>query len=130
MVSKVAPRILLVLASAVGLAVAPKAEPKPKPVAIVVEHGPALPSGAVVRLRITVEPNPANREMWVAIEASGYAAASFEQLDGTSAPRTRIVEFKGVPDGEYSAYARVIAQHGEMSVSATFTVGAVEEAFQ
>ncbi len=61
-----------------------------KPVSIVVEHGPYLGMHMpTARLRVTVEPNKLNRGLWTAIEADGYAAASYEDLAGASAPKTR-----------------------------------------
>jgi hypothetical protein len=96
---------------------------------ITVEHGPMLPSGATARLRVAIDPRAENRGVWVAIEASGYAAAHYEDLNGANAPRTRWVEFKDLPDGSYTAWVRVIRQHGESSVNAEFTVGAADEEY-
>ena len=103
------------------------ADVKSEPVAVIVEHGPNLPHRATARLRVMVDPSTANRGLWVAIEASGYAAASYQQLEGAQSPRTRWVEFKDLPDGAYTAWVRLIREHGEVSNSAPFSVGAVEE---
>jgi len=86
-----------------------------------------LPSGATARLRVTVEPNASNRGVWMAIEASGYAAASYEDLDGSRAARTRWATFKDLPDGSYTAWIRLIREHGEVSAHSEFTVGAGDE---
>jgi len=103
---------------------------KAEPVSVVVEHGAVLPHKGTARLRITVEPSKANRGLWVAIEASGYAAAHYEELNGDKAPRTRWTEFSDLPDGSYTAWARLLKEHGEVSASATFIVGQDEELFQ
>lgn len=76
------------------------------PVAVTVEHGHIFPEPATIRLRVTVEPAKANRHLWVAIEATGYSTAHYEQLDDAS-PRTRIVEFKDLPGGDYGVFIRV-----------------------
>lgn len=98
-----------------------------KAVAVVVEHGPVLPHDAVARLRVTITPSSHNRGAWVAIEADGYAGAHYEQLDAAS-PKTRWVEFKDLPDGDYTAWVRVMHDQGsDTSVSTPFTVGATIE---
>lgn len=79
--------------------------------AVTVEHGHIFPEPATVRLRVSVEPAPVNRHLWVAIEATGYSAAHYEQLDATS-PRTRIVDFKDLPGGDYGVFIRVQRTRG------------------
>ncbi len=94
----------------------------PPPVVAIHAEGDGLVAPALVRLRVTVAPNKDNRDLWVAIEADGYAAAHYEQLDGAHAPITRWVEFKATPAGAYTAWARVIRARGETSASDTFLV--------
>lgn len=105
------------------------ARAKALPVSVVIEHGPILPHKGTARLRVTVEPQATNRGLWTAIEASGYAAAHYEQIDGASAPKSRWVEFKDLPDGNYTAWIRLLKDHGEISASVTFTVGYDETEF-
>lgn len=105
------------------------AAPKVAPVSVAIEHGTVLPHQGTARLRVTVDPNKANRGLWVAIEASGYAAAHYEQLEGASAPKTRWSEFKDLPDGSYTCWVRLLREHGEVSASVTFIVGQDEELF-
>ena len=100
------------------------------PVAIVVEYGTILPHDATARLRVTIDPQKLNRGLWVAIESTGYASAHYEQLAGAQAPKTRWVEFADLPDGNYTAWARLLKERGETSASATFIVGQGEELFQ
>lgn len=115
--------------AAVGLAVGPKPE-KVAPVAVVIEHGTVLPHQGTARLRVTVDPRSMNRGLWTAIEASGYATAHYEQLEGAKSPKTRWVEFRDLPDGNYTAWVRLLRDHGEVSASLTFIVGQDEELFQ
>lgn len=102
---------------------------KVPPVGVVVEGGRYLSSHATARLRVTVDPQKTNRGLWTAIEATGYATAHYEQLEGAQSARTRWVEFADLPDGEYTAWARVLREHGEQSASAMFQVGAGDEPF-
>jgi len=106
------------------------AEKKTPPVAVVIEHGAVLPHKGTARLRVTVEPNKANRGLWTAIEASGYAAAHYEQLEGDKSPKTRWTEFTDLPDGNYTAWVRLMREHGETSANTAFIVGQDEELFQ
>lgn len=62
---------------------------------------------AYVRLRILVEPDAANRGLYVALVSEGFETSSYEQLEGMDSPRTRWREFKDVPEGEYAAVAVV-----------------------
>lgn len=112
----------------VGLAIGPKPA-KVAPVAVVIEHGTVLPHYGTARLRVTVDPQKANRGLWTAIEASGYAAAHYEQLEGAASPRTRWTTFTDLPDGSYTAWVRLLREHGEQSASVTFIVGHDDEAF-
>lgn len=106
------------------------AKDKIEPVAVAIEHGTVLPHKGTARLRVTVDPQKANRGLWTAIEASGYATAHYEQLEGAQSPKTRWVEFRDLPDGNYTAWVRLLRDHGEVSASVTFIVGQDEEIFQ
>jgi len=103
--------------------------PKVQAVTIAIEHGTVLPHEGTARLRVTVEPNTVNRGLWTAIESEDYASAHYEQIDGASSARTRWVEFPDLPDGSYTAEARLLKDHGEQSARVTFSVGFPEEAF-
>lgn len=58
-------------------------------------------------MKVRVEPDPANRGLYVVLFSHGYETSSFEQLEGAEAPRTRWREFTNVPEGEYDAVAVV-----------------------
>ncbi len=120
--------LFIALSAVIGLVLVvplqrPHAAPTPEPVGVTVESGPNLPHEGTARLRITVTPSAENRGLWRAIESDDYAAASFETLTGATAPRTRWVEFRDLPDGTYTAEARLLRDHGELNAHATFTVG-------
>lgn len=77
------------------------------PVAIVVEGGTVKSEPAYVRLRVRVDPAPANRLLTVSIVSDGFSRASDEQLEGDRSPRSRWVEYHDVPAGSYMAHAMV-----------------------
>lgn len=56
---------------------------------------------ASVRLRIRVEPDPANRALAVGVVGPDFETSSLEQLEGDRAPITRWRTFTNVPAGEY-----------------------------
>lgn len=111
----------LLVACALATTAADKA---PRPVEIKVLYGHVFGHKATVRLRVTVAPHKDNRGLWVAIEAAGYASAHYEELPADRAAHTREVEFKDLPDGAYTAWARLLREHGEPpSARETFLVG-------
>jgi hypothetical protein len=56
---------------------------------------------AYLRVRMTVEPNAANRIVAVVAESDNYFRSSELPLEGENGPRTIFFEFRGVPSGEY-----------------------------
>ena len=76
-------------------------------VRIVIESSLTQFEPAFVRLRIRVEPDPANRALILALISDGFETSSLEQLAGSSAPITRWWQVKGVPAGEYQIVAEV-----------------------
>jgi hypothetical protein len=114
------------LALAILTAIAARSDRIP-PVAVAIEHGPILPHEGTARLRVTVDPQSANRGLWTAIESDGYATAHYEELNGARSPKTRWVSFPDLPDGEYTCWVRLLRDHGEKSASVTFIVGSDAE---
>lgn len=53
----------------------------------------------------TVEPNPDNRALELIADAPGFFRSSEIQLDGANAPRTTLVQLRGLPTGEYAVRA-------------------------
>ena len=60
---------------------------------------------ATVRLRVSVERHPANRALTVALVSDGFERSSLEQIDGMDSPRTRWVNYRDVPAGNYAVIA-------------------------
>lgn len=60
-----------------------------------------------IRLRIRVEPDPANRALAVGIVGPDFETSSLEQLEGDRAPITRWREFKDIPAGDYQVLSEV-----------------------
>ena len=62
---------------------------------------------ATIRIRITVERDPANRALTVALISEGFETSSLEELAGVDAPRTRWITYRDVPSGGYTVLAEV-----------------------
>lgn len=52
-------------------------------------------------IRVSVEPNAANRTVAVAAESDDYFRRSEATLEGDQGPRTVVFEFRSVPGGHY-----------------------------
>jgi hypothetical protein len=52
-------------------------------------------------IRLSIEPNAANRVVTVAAESVDYYRSSEVSLEGEQAPRTVTFEFRSVPGGSY-----------------------------
>lgn len=98
--------VLLLLIGGLWLALAGMANEPPR-VAIAVEGARYQYEPATVRLRVRVERHPENRALTVALISDGFERSSLEQLDGASAPLTRWIEYRDVPQGVYYAFAVV-----------------------
>ena len=77
------------------------------PVEITVEGGRMSLEPAWIRMRVRVERDPANRGLTVSAASEEFFTSSYEELHGATARRTRWVEFKHVPAGEYLLLAIV-----------------------
>jgi hypothetical protein len=64
-------------------------------------------------VRTTIEPDPENRALEIVIDSPEFYRSSLIQLEGDQAPRTSVVEFRGVPGGNYEISARLLGQGGE-----------------
>ncbi len=67
---------------------------------------------ATLRVQVVAERSPQNRAMRIAADSQEYFSSSEVSLEGTDAPRVRIVTFRGVPAGEYELVGEVIGEHG------------------
>lgn len=52
-------------------------------------------------IRVSIEPHADNRVVSVAAESENYYRSSDIALEGDQGPRTVIVEFRSVPEGQY-----------------------------
>jgi hypothetical protein len=57
---------------------------------------------ATLRVQTTIEPDADNRSIEIIAESPEFYRSSAIQLDGESAPKTTIIQFPGLPTGEYS----------------------------
>jgi hypothetical protein len=64
-------------------------------------------------VRATVENNAANRSMEIVAESEDFYRSSEIQLDGQSAPRTTMFEFRSLPPGTYEVRATLYGISGD-----------------
>src|SRR5262245_61438759 len=64
-------------------------------------------------VRTAIEPDQDNRALEIVIDSPNFYRSSLIQLEGDQAPRTSVVEFRGVPGGNYEISARLLGQNGE-----------------
>jgi hypothetical protein len=101
----------LLLAWAVAVALA-----EPPPVAILPEGGYIHVEPASIVVKVTVEPNPDNRHLWVEADGGVYRSSYFA-LSGES-PRTRwIREWRDFPAGVYELRATLGTRDGRRQVA-------------
>ena len=62
---------------------------------------------ALLRVRVRVEPNAANRTLTITADSDGYYRSSLLELEGDTSEKTFFVEFKRVPAGQYQLSAVV-----------------------
>jgi hypothetical protein len=74
---------------------------------------------ALLRVRVRVEPNAANRTLTVTADSDSYYRSSLIELEGDASERTFFVEFKRVPAGQYQLSAVVRDGGGEHMAIAT-----------
>jgi hypothetical protein len=78
---------------------------------------------AFLRVRTTIEADPDNRVLEIIAESATFYRSSSIQLDGATAPRLNVVEFKSLPNGVYEVTSVLIGSHGERtSISRPFRV--------
>jgi hypothetical protein len=67
---------------------------------------------AHLTVRTVIEPDPANRAIEIVIDSRDFYRSSLIQLEGDQAPRSSMVEFRGVPGGNYEISARLLGEDG------------------
>lgn len=97
----------VLLAVAVAVSTATAAVP---PIAIDTRQ-PNGPAPFTTRIRMTVDPNPANRYLcltWTQIQGGVNGRTSCLSLDGETAPRTHWQMLKGLPSGKWDVVAYIL----------------------
>ena len=107
-----------VMTMALLLALSVTATRAQDPVRIAVSPAHAF-APAFLRIRVSVEPNAANRALTIIANSEGYYRSSLIGLEGETRARTFFVEFKQVPAGEYKLSAVVSKGNGENVAVAT-----------
>jgi hypothetical protein len=64
-------------------------------------------------VRTAIEPDIDNRALEIIIDSPAYYRSSRVELNGDQAPRTSVIEFRGVPGGTYEISARLLGEGGE-----------------
>ena len=64
-------------------------------------------------IRTSTEHDAANRAMEIVIDSEAFYRSSTIQLEGAQAPRTSVLEFRGVPVGTYVISVRLLGRGGE-----------------
>jgi hypothetical protein len=77
-------------------------------------------------IRTSVEPNPENGAMEVIADAADFYRASRISLEGDRAPKTRVIEFRGLPQGDYRVTAMLIGVDGHRRAVAHAQVNVLE----
>ena len=72
---------------------------------------------ATVQLTVAVEPNGANRTLWIEADGEGMYAASEIPLNGANEKRLHQVMFKSLVAGRYSVRAEVRSSTGVRGVA-------------
>ena len=82
------------------------------------------PANLVVRA--SIEPDASNRAVEVVADSDEFYRSSLIQLEGDQAPRTNIIQFRGLPPGEYEVSAALIGAHGQARAIARAHVNVIE----
>jgi hypothetical protein len=81
---------------------------------------------ATLQVQTTIEPDAGNRSIVIIAESPEFYRSSEIQLDGDSAPRTTIIQFRGLPTGEYSVRGILRGPRGDELASVQRNVNIVE----
>jgi hypothetical protein len=80
---------------------------------------------ALLTVRTTIEADADNRGLQIIAQSADFYRSSWIQLDGASAPRQNVLEFKNLPNGTYDVTSVLVGSTGERaSVSLVFRVAA------
>jgi hypothetical protein len=95
--------------------------------ALAIRVSPAVSfAPASLVIRTTIEPDPYNRAVEIVADSEQFYRSSLVQLDGERAARTRNLEFRSLPPGEYEVKATLIGLDGHERALARTHVNVVE----
>ena len=78
---------------------------------------------ALLTVRTIIEADSDNRGLEIVAQSADFYRSSWVQLDGASAPRLNVFEFKNLPTGTYDVTSVLIGSAGQRAiVSRTFRV--------
>ena len=79
-------------------------------------------------VRTAIEPDLDNRALEIVVDSADFYRSSLIELNGEEAPRTSVVEFRGVPGGRYEVSARLLGEGGESRALARRIVDVITNA--
>jgi hypothetical protein len=85
---------------------------------------------ANVRVQARIEANAANRAIEITADSQNFYRSSIIPLDGASAPRVNVFEFRGLPGGKYEVTAVLIGDNGRRRAYQRQTLNIVGEPSQ
>ena len=68
---------------------------------------------ALLTVRTTIEADADNRGLEIVAQSADFYRSSWIQLDGVSAPRLNVFEFKDLPTGTYEVTSTLTDAHGQ-----------------
>ena len=71
---------------------------------------------AVLTIRTVIETDIENRALEIVAQSADYYRSSSIQLDGASAPRLNVFEFRNLPTGTYDVTSVLIGSRGERAI--------------
>lgn len=73
---------------------------------------------AYVLVRVTIEPDEDNRSLEIVAESEDFFRSSQIELDGAHASRIRVLQYRGLPAGEYEVRGVLIGRDGHQRAMA------------
>jgi hypothetical protein len=68
---------------------------------------------ARVSVRTTIEADVDNRALEIVVDSDNFYRSSLIELNGDHAPRTSVIEFRDLPEGQYIVSATLLDQRGK-----------------
>jgi hypothetical protein len=71
---------------------------------------------ALLTIRTIIEADPDNRRLEIVAQSADFYRSSWVQLDGASAPRLNVFEFKNLPTGVYEVTSVLVGSAGRRAI--------------